>query len=350
MPYRTVFNPKLLHRLPTPARWAGAALLVLIAFAVRFWLLPVTTLPFLLFFPPIILAAVLFGRGSGFVALALSTIVAWHFFLPPFGSFAIPDKATTLNLVLFATVGAFVAGTIETLHAAYVELDRALDRAEAGEQERELLLAEFSHRVKNDMQRIIGTMLLQASGSDAVIGAALRTAAERVRVIARVHDRLAQRKGHALVHIDEYLHDLILDLRSTIGGLRPIGLFIEAERHLLSVSRAGLMGLVVNELVTNVLKYAFPDEGREGIVRVSFRRDGEDYVLMVVDNGVGMHATQAAVKQEAQTADGMGRRLVRALAAQLGGHFDINEPPGNRGTACTLRFPVWPPGDQIEER
>lgn len=349
MPYRKVFRPKLLHTLPNPARWLGAALLVLIAFAIRFWLLQATDLPFLLFFPPIILSSIIFNHGSGFVALALSTLLAWYFFLPPLHSFAFPEGKTALDLVLFVVVGTFIAGVVEALHAAYVEVDEARSRAEAGEHARELLLAEFSHRVKNDMQRIVGTMLMQASGSEPGVGAALRTAAERVRVIARVHDRLAQRGGHALAHTDEYLHDLILDLRSTIGGLKPVGLFIEAERHLLPVSRAGLVGLVVNELVTNALKYAFPDESREGSVRVSFRRDGGDYLLTVADDGIGMLAPPST-RQEPGASGGMGRRLVRALAAQLGGHLEISETSDTGGTTCTLRFPAQPPGDEIEDR
>jgi two-component sensor histidine kinase len=125
-----------------------------------------------------------------------------------------------------------------------------------------------------------------------------------VRVVAHVHDRLGRRDGHVLVDAGRLLEDLIADLRVSTAYLRPVGLFVEAEQHMMSVNRASAVGLIVNELVTNALKHAFPGDRQSG---------------------------------------GMGRRLVRALAAQLGGRVETSQAEPS-GTIYTVRFPVNAPG------
>jgi two-component sensor histidine kinase len=92
---------------------------------------------------------------------------------------------------------------------------------------------------------------------------------------------------------------------------------------------------VVNELVTNALKHAFPTD-REGLIRVTFHRDDAAYELVVADNGVGPAGDAWAARAEA---GGMGTRLLRALAAQLGGRLDVMGGEVG-GTSCRLRFPV----------
>ena len=89
--------------------------------------------------------------------------------------------------------------------------------------------------------------------------------------------------------------------------------------------------------MTNALKHAFPDAEREGSVTVTFRRDGRDFLLTVADDGVGTQPSD-------RPGGGMGSRLVRALAAQLGGHVETIARPGG-GTLLQMRFPVAAPGD-----
>jgi two-component sensor histidine kinase len=102
--------------------------------------------------------------------------------------------------------------------------------------------------------------------------------------------------------------------------------------------------LVLNEAVTNTLKYAFPEQ-RAGTVRVRFAREGEEFVLTVCDDGIGLPAegemTNAPSTQPLH-GSGLGTRLLSALAAQLRGSFSRQPGQNGRGTVATLRFPAAP--------
>src|SRR3954467_11858618 len=109
MPLRRYLRPTLLRSLPTPLRWASTAVLVLITFAIRYWLLADSPfLPFLPFFPAIVLAAMVFNRGSGFLATLLSTVLSVYFFVPPIHSFAI-DAEIAVSVGLFVFTGLLIA-------------------------------------------------------------------------------------------------------------------------------------------------------------------------------------------------------------------------------------------------
>lgn len=346
---RNVFQRLLgLRTMPLALRWAVVAALVLAAFLLRsrvFTALP--PLPMLFFLPAIMLSALVFGRGGGFLATALSAALAAYFFLPPVHGFTARDTNAALSLALFAGTGLFIAVVAGALHDAHLaaeamrrQTEAARARAEAGERERELLLVEFGHRVKNDMQRLASTLRLKAACATPEAAAALRGAADQVNVVAAVHDRLAHRRGEVLVGMDEFLEDLVAGLRAGVAEARPVGLFVEAERHMLPHDRAGAVGLIANELVTNALKHAFPGD-RAGAVTVGFRREGRDFVLAVADDGIGLPDRADQAPESAR--GGMGRKLVRALAAQLGGKLETRrrEPTG---TAHRLTLPVVQPG------
>lgn len=338
-------------RLPEPVKWVGTLLLVLLAYTLRvqvFTALP--PLPLLFFLPAILFSAMFFGRGHGFFATLLSTAVAAYFFLPPVGSVAIANPNAALSLALFVLTGTVITlmGSAlrqayldaELLHQekaiAYQEAEKARAAAEQGERERELLLVEFGHRVKNDMQRTIATFNLQAAHSTPEVAAALRQAANQVNVIASMHDRLAHNAGEVSVDVAQFLRDLASGLQSSLAETRPIGIFVEAPAQMVSIDQAGAVGLIANELITNALKHAFPED-RAGRIDIGFRRVDEQFILTVTDNGVGFPGAPANGTMSGRA--GLGRKLTRALAAQLGG--DLTSAPGQpAGTATELRFPV----------
>ena len=108
---------------------------------------------------------------------------------------------------------------------------------------------------------------------------------------------------------------------------------LEVESHLVPQERAVPVGLIINELLTNALKYAFPDE-RTGTVSVRFTREAEGFCLRVTDDGVGMAPDRPA------DGSGLGQRLVRSMVTQLEGSYAIEPDAGTPGTVATVRFPA----------
>jgi two-component system, sensor histidine kinase PdtaS len=133
----------------------------------------------------------------------------------------------------------------------------------------------------------------------------------------------------AAVELDakEFLEDLCRDLSETVIGLRPIAITTEIEPLQLDSQTAVTLGLVVNELITNALKYAFPD-GDSGEIRIKLRRTNEGYDLEQRDNGVG-----ASMPKDA----GSGMKLVRGMVGQMRGRVDWTT---EEGTRVSIRLPA----------
>jgi two-component sensor histidine kinase len=354
---------------PVAVRYGATLLLVLVALLLRLALEPALPpgYPFSFFYVAILASSTLFDRGSGFVATAASALAATYFFLPPEHDFAMQDIAHVVALLLFVFVGTAIAVTLEALHTALAELQqangqlatarddtsRALDEAARADRSRALLLREFRHRARNDLGSLVGLLLLRArTAPSAVAQEALREAAQHALALSRVHTRLTphddgpSEERIGLVDTGEFIPGLCADIDgATVGeGLRPIAMVAEAESHILDAERAVPLGLVLNEAVTNAMKYAFPEE-RPGRIQVRFAREGEEFVLTVSDDGIGLPPEgdlERAPPDPPAQGSGLGTRLLRALAAQLRGTF--RRVPGEVGTLAELRFPVQQPG------
>jgi two-component sensor histidine kinase len=220
---------------------------------------------------------------------------------------------------------------LEACTAENGRLQEAHRKATTAAHETTVRLTELSHRMRNDLAMLAAVIELQRyATADPAVRAALATTAERVHVLGQLHARLGGHDRGTVVDSRVFLEGLGDDLHTTMVGLRPVRLEVEAESHALPPARARLLGLVVNELVTNALKHAFPDD-RAGTVAVSFERDGDEFRLMVADNGIGMAALVSGTS--------LGHQLVRALARRLGGRFAA-EGGGRWGTVCLVRFPA----------
>lgn len=345
------------HAWPKWAKYLAACGVVAaalpLAFALRSLVPP--GYPYLPFLLAVLLAGSLFDQGSGFVAVALSALFAAWFFLPPIGSVVVQDQSDGLALVLFAAVGAATAAIIEALHRAVVREKRAHAELVRSERQRRLLLNEFRHRTRNDLQSLAALLLLRARSAPSPAAAdGLREAAEHARALARAHAWLAHGdvgddEHPARVDTKEFVEGFCRDLGRALlsGELRPIALIAKAESHTLDSERGVHLGLALNELVTNALKYAFPDNGA-GTVRVRFAREGDDFVLSVSDDGIGMPADDARPQTPAERrlpkGTGLGTRLLQGLAAQLRGTLSRGPGEGGGGTMAVLRFPVAEPG------
>ncbi len=335
-----------LRHVPALARYACTTAFVLVAFGIRyvFWAAWPGE-PYLLFFPIVILAAFVFDRGSGLWAVALSALLTLYFFIEPVGSFALARSADLIAFIIFVATSSATAFLIETMHQALQEAERANEalrrthdelaaahRDVAGaERQKDILLQDLAHRMKNDLMLVASLIGLHArTVTDETCRGVLASAVERIRVIGNVHSRLDRRDSDFVVDTREFIAGLCDDFRAAFMGERPIALLCHAESHALSHVNAISVGLIVNELITNALKYAFPDD-HAGTVRVSFERKDDDYCLAVEDDGIGIKDASAA---------NTGRRLIRSLTQQLRGRLEVE--PGNPGTRSRMCFPVTP--------
>ncbi|HYO51870.1 PAS domain S-box protein [Archangium sp.] len=193
-------------------------------------------------------------------------------------------------------------------------------------QEKEILLKEIHHRVKNNLQIVSSMLNLQIDQiSDPKALGLFKESQTRVRSIALFHEKLYQSKDLARVDIAEYLKGLATGLFATYG-VNPdnILLDIQTEDVPLGVDAAISCGLIVNELVSNALKHAFPN-GRRGEVRVALRREGEDVILEVADNGIGFPA-----EVDFRNPSTLGLKLVCILSEQVRGSIELDRREGTR--------------------
>ncbi|HEX7156936.1 MAG TPA: sensor histidine kinase, partial [Burkholderiaceae bacterium] len=199
--------------------------------------------------------------------------------------------------------------------------------------EKEVLLKEIHHRVKNNLQVIVSLLNLQSHHiEDAGARAAFIESQGRVRSIALVHEKLYQSKDVASVGFDEYVRMLVESLCTSFGAdRRRILREVEIQDDVrLGVDTAIPCGLMINELVTNSLKHAFPD-GRGGCVRVMMQLGAADQVeLQVADDGVGLPPDV-----DLQNSRSLGLDLVFTFAQQLSARTEVRR---DGGTTFLFRF------------
>ncbi|MEO7804256.1 MAG: histidine kinase dimerization/phosphoacceptor domain -containing protein [Actinomycetota bacterium] len=198
--------------------------------------------------------------------------------------------------------------------------------------EREVLLKEVHHRVKNNLQVVSSLLGLQAGHfNDTRLRQALEESQNRVFSIALVHENLYRSKDLAQVEFSDYVHSLVDNLpRSSSAGMQ-VSVTQDIEACRLSIETAVPCGLIINELVTNALKHAFPGEGH-GLIRVVLQRvDPSNWMLLVADDGIGLPLGIDMKKTES-----LGLELVSLLVKQISGSLEIKR---DSGTSFQVTFP-----------
>ena len=212
------------------------------------------------------------------------------------------------------------------------ERKMAEDRLQSSLKEKEVLLREIHHRVKNNMQVISSLLNLQARRiQDPAVMDMFKESQRRIRSMALIHERLYQSSDLSRIEFSQYLRNLTAHLFHSyqIDSSR-IRLQIEAEEIHLNINTAIPCGLIVNELVSNALKHAFPD-GRSGHLDLALRRvEGDGYMLEVKDDGVGFPEGLNFRKTES-----LGMQIVGTLVKQIDGTIDLAR---ELGTMFTIRF------------
>lgn len=316
-------------------RYAVTTLVIVLTTLLRYSLDPILVkYPFLLYIPAIFLVSLLFDRASGFIAVIFSCLAAAWLFIEPRGSFRIGDRGDQVAFLIYAILGFGVAAITEALRRTLEELRRALEKVAASDREKDLMLSEVHHRLRNDLQ-LISAQLSLAAGRSGETRPILEGIIERIGVLARVYGRLRRLDGTSIVDAKEFLESLVEDLQHGMVGVRPVALSARAQNVDLDMATAVAVGTIANELVTNALKYAFPD-ARAGWVDLSFLREGDEYVLRVSDNGTGL---PSGPPENRPKGTGLGSRIMQQLALQLRGRLEVHPRPDG-GVMASLRFPV----------
>jgi PAS domain S-box-containing protein len=216
------------------------------------------------------------------------------------------------------------------------------DEVHSSLQEKDVLLKEIHHRVKNNLQIISSLLSLQSNTIESQATRELvRESQNRVRSMALIHEKLYQSTSLARIDFGEYLRNLTRDLfRSYSAG--GVSLKLQVEDIQLDIDAAIPCGLMVNELVSNALKYAFP-QGKGGELLITFSQVARNkYALSVTDNGIGLPTDLDVRKPKS-----LGLQLVNMLVAQLRGTLDV---VSDGGTTFMITFSTSTrPASQIHE-
>jgi two-component sensor histidine kinase len=204
-----------------------------------------------------------------------------------------------------------------------------MEKVVRAEKAKTALLMELAHRTKNNLAMLSAMMRLQAKHPDVTASEALSEMAARIQVMAEVYDHLTIRADRKVVDARQYLTEICQHLTASISGTSAVAIKADADELYIHSEQAVPIAIIVNELVTNSLKYAFP-EGRAGLIQVTLRANDE-VVLSVTDNGAGILGERP---------EGVGSRIVLLLTQHLGGTIAHESlAPGYR---VTMRMPKPP--------
>ena len=203
--------------------------------------------------------------------------------------------------------------------------------------EKEILLREIHHRVKNNMAVISSMLRLQARNSDsASVAAELAEAQNRIEAMALIHETIYRSDDFGSVILEDYIHQLVSNLTNifSVKQQNPIKYHIDTAGITLNLSQAVTLGLILNELLTNALKHAFPN--REGKIQVQVAESSADALkVSVIDDGIGIQGPDNI--EMLKSSGTIGMRLVSLLVEQLSGELKLNS--SNKGTTVEFTFP-----------
>jgi two-component sensor histidine kinase/DNA-binding NarL/FixJ family response regulator len=229
---------------------------------------------------------------------------------------------------------AALAASNDALQLEIVERRRAEEQLHASLKEKEVLLQEIHHRVKNNLQIVCSLLSLQADEiKDAQVLELFQESQDRIRSMALVHEKLYQSGNLGMVDMEGYILGLTNNLQHTYGLLsRAIDIAIDVQEGAFGIDVAIPCGLMLNELLSNAMKHAFPN-GRQGRIKVRLRPGKSGWFsLTVQDDGVGIPA-DLDIHQSAT----LGLRIVTALVEQLDGKLELDRAAG---TTFKIAFPT----------
>ena len=215
------------------------------------------------------------------------------------------------------------------------ELEDAKRALEESGRQKDLLLKEVDHRIKNSLQIVSSLLYLQArTAGDAA--SAFHDAAARVAAIAVIHEQLHKNDYAGTVSLDRYLIDLCQGITSASSSPDRIwSLVVDADPLIISADTAVPLGLIVNELVTNAIQHSRP-EGEGGCVHIVLKSNAENFSISVSDPGSGPAAAQAEELATGIGQVGLGTRIVEQLTRQINATVKRGPVPSGYSVALTV--------------
>lgn len=211
------------------------------------------------------------------------------------------------------------------------ERKRAEEQITASLREKEILLKEVHHRVKNNLQVVASMLNLQSRYlEDRKAKAMFEDSQRRIESMSLIHEKLYRSKDLARIDFREYIDDLLGNVTALNGGSDRLVIREDIGEVILDVNKGIPCGLIINELVSNALRHAFPD-GRQGIIEVRMQSDSSGGILLIVsDNGAGFPEYI-----DFRNTKSLGMQLVTSLVSQLDGTIELGK---SEGTAFTINF------------
>ncbi len=229
---------------------------------------------------------------------------------------------------IYLIVGTILFSILMLSGYLYLKLRKAKDKIEEKNREREILLKEIHHRVKNNLQIISSILSMQSRKlMDSSAKSAVDEGRSRIKSMSLIHEKLYRTNQLSSINMQEYIEELSDFLFKTYKPTCNIKQDISTDASTLDIDMAIPVGLILNELISNALKYAY-DGQTEGHLNISFTKEKDAYVLNVADSGKGLPADFGSIQS-------MGMRLVNALTEQLDGMIDVKS---EEGANFTIRF------------
>jgi two-component system, sensor histidine kinase PdtaS len=218
-----------------------------------------------------------------------------------------------------------------SLEQLVMEEKRILSEKDKLLEEKEWLMKEIHHRVKNNLQIVMSLLNSQSAylKDDAAL-AAIKESQHRIHAISLIHQKLYQSEDFSLVDVSAYIKEVIEYLADNLDAAHQIEFQFSIEPVELDVAQAVPLGLILNEAVTNAIKYAFPDS-RKGKVNIHLQGTfAEGMMLTIQDDGIGL-----PLDFDWRNTQSLGMTLMKGLCKQLDGQFDIT---GNNGVTVKIKF------------
>lgn len=221
-----------------------------------------------------------------------------------------------------------VAESTKELQATVNELQFSNNIIKRSNIEKEVLLKEVHHRVKNNLQIVSSLLSLHANNSTGEVEKeAFRECQNRIKSMSIIHEQLYNKGVFAKIDMNIYIDEITNQLFHSFNVHGAIELTIDLDTVHFNIDLSVPFGIILNELMVNSLKHAFPDQ--KGAMKISLKRKENQYVFIVEDNGIGFTPCQSN--------DTMGLELIDTLVNQIDGTYAFDSD--QNGTKCTIKFP-----------